>query len=268
MTPEAPDEKLPRPKIPNRNAFLREFAETLLLIISIYTLVNLATARFIVDGLSMFPSFEGNEYLIVSRFDYLMGEPERGDIVVFHYPQAPDRDFIKRVIGLPGDHIHMENGQVFVNGEPISEPYINELCGSQRCEYADWYFGEDEYFVLGDNRNNSQDSTAFGPIGREYIIGRAWIRYWPPESWGIITHHNYTAGPQLNITPSTVTPTPLYSATPRQQSTAVPFYVPTTPAAPIPDGIERDGAIPTMTPLPVLPPISANDVSSHNEAGD
>lgn len=217
-----PEEKsVQRPNLLSRRSFFREFGETLLLIIAIYTLVNLATARFVVEGQSMYPSFEGEEYLIVSRFEYLLSDPQRGDIVVFHYPENPERDFIKRVVGLPGETITMQNGQVFINGVPLDEsPYISELCNSSNCRDREWVLGEDEFIVLGDNRNASQDSTRFGAINRSHIIGRAWIRYWPPEDWGIINHHQYGPPPTL----PTATPSPIPSATsePVPTTTALP----------------------------------------------
>lgn len=197
----------PRPQL-GRRSFTRELLETLLLIVAIYTLVNLATARFVVEGHSMLPNFEGNEYLIVSRFDYIIGDPQRGDIVVFHYPQNPERDFIKRVIGLPGEAVQMKNGLVFINGTPLDEPYVLDLCTSSTCKDQEWVLGEDDYFVLGDNRNASQDSVRFGPIHRSHIVGRAWIQYWPPSRWKIINHHEYGAPPPIPTPTPTNTPVP------------------------------------------------------------
>jgi len=180
--------ELPRPILKNRKSFFREASEIVLLVVAIYTLVNLSTARFVVEGSSMEPTFYTDQFVIVSRLAYIIGEPERGDVIVFHYDEAHKRDFIKRVIGLPGEHIESIDGRIYVNGQLLDEPYIDEYCN---CRDKEWYLGEDEYFVLGDNRNSSQDSFDFGPIKREQIIGRAWIRYWPPEAWQIIPHHDY-----------------------------------------------------------------------------
>ncbi len=171
-----------RPRL-HRNGFLRELVETVLLIAAIYALVNLATARFIVDGPSMQPSFETGQFLIVSRLNYLFGEPEYGDIVVFHYPNNPSDDYIKRVIGLPGDTVEIIGTQVYVNGDALTEDYINEPCRESRCRDASWALEGDEYFVMGDNRNHSSDSRAFGPVKREFIVGEALVRYWPPTEW-------------------------------------------------------------------------------------
>ena len=165
----------------------REAGETLLLILALYTLINLATARYEVQGNSMEPSFRDGQRIIVSRLDYMLGEPQRGDVVVFHYPKDPNRDFIKRVIGLPGDTVVIEQGQIAINGAPLAEPYIMaDFRYSGR-----WQLGPDEFFVLGDNRNNSNDSHDFGPIGRSFIVGRAWMVYWPPERFGLVLHHHY-----------------------------------------------------------------------------
>ncbi|KAB2852615.1 MAG: signal peptidase I, partial [Anaerolineae bacterium] len=168
---------LPRPKITRRQGVMREITETLLLVIAIYALVNLSTARFVVEGRSMEPNFHSDEFVIVSRLAYIIGEPERGDVIVFHYDVENKRDFIKRIIGLPGEHVQMKNGLVYINGEPIDEPYVQALCRSATCRDREWFLGEDEFFVLGDNRNSSQDSHDFGAIKRSQIVGRAWVRY-------------------------------------------------------------------------------------------
>jgi len=205
-------EPIERPRLSDRRSFLREAVETLLLIIGIYTLVNLATARFVVEGRSMYPSFLGEEYLIVSRLSYIVGDPDRGDVVVFHYPEDPSRDFIKRVIGLPGETVHIENGQIYINNVPISEPYIAELCETSMCQNRTWTLGDDEFFVMGDNRNASQDSRSFGAINRSHIIGRALVIYWPPSEWGIINHHDY-GSPPANVPPPSTSPTPMPAVT-------------------------------------------------------
>jgi signal peptidase I len=165
--------------------------ETAALIAVLYALVNLTTARFIVDGPSMEPTFRTGQYLIVSRVNYLFGSPERGDIIVFHYPNDPDEDYIKRVIGLPGDLVEIRDRQVYINGERLDEPYINEPCDAGRCRDSRWQLDDDEYFVMGDNRNHSSDSRAFGPVNIRFIVGEALIRYFPIRDWGLLTHVGY-----------------------------------------------------------------------------
>lgn len=183
-----------RPQLQRRTRFraLREALETLILVASIYALVNLASARFIVEGDSMQPNFATGQFLIVSRLNYLLGDPERGDIVVFHYPQRPESDYIKRVIGLPGEVVRIKSGEIFVNDVKLEEPYIREPCNTISCMDREWTVGQNQYFVLGDNRNESQDSRAFGPVDAQYIVGEAVIRYWPPEDWAVVSQYRYS----------------------------------------------------------------------------
>lgn len=182
----------PRPAL-HKQGFLREILDTLILIGAIYALVNLATVRFFIDGPSMQPSFHAGEFLVVSRLSYLFGSPEKGDVVVFDAPQArpDDPPLIKRLIGLPGETVEVRNTQVYVNGVQLNEPYINEACSQSMCRDEVWELGPDEYFFMGDNRNNSRDSRRFGPVRREHVVGEALVRYWPPSEWGIVEHYRY-----------------------------------------------------------------------------
>ena len=175
----------PRPRLRSRG-WLREIVETALLILTIYALINLSSARYMVQGQSMYPNFDDNQVLYVSRLNYIIGSPERTDIVVFHYPRNPQEDYIKRVIGLPGDLVEIRDTLVYVNGEPLEEPYINEACTPGDCPEGRWQLGPEEYFVMGDNRNHSSDSRAFGPVSRDLIVGEVLVRYWPPQDWGIV----------------------------------------------------------------------------------
>ncbi|GAB4526383.1 MAG: signal peptidase I [Anaerolineae bacterium] len=181
---------LPRPRL-KRFSAVREILDLVILIGAIYALVNLATVRFIVQGPSMEPSFFENQFLIISRINYLLGEPQRGDVAVFHYPGNPDEDYIKRVIGLPGETVEVRDTLVYVNGVPLEEPYINEPCTVSQCPDQIWELGPDEYFMMGDNRNRSSDSRDFGPVNQTYIVGQVLIRYWPPEDWAIVTRSTY-----------------------------------------------------------------------------
>ena len=202
---------------------MRELLETVLLIAAIYSFVNLATARFVVDGSSMLPNFNTDQFIIVSRLSYVIGEPQRGDVVVFHYPNNTDRDFIKRVIGLPGEKVTILGGEVYINEHLIEEPYIENFCLNNRCD-GEWLVGEDEYFVLGDNRGASKDSQDFGPVHKQYIVGRAFVRYWPPQDWALIKHWSFdqqNGAPLPTLTP-TMTPTP--SPTPGGPVTPTPPY--------------------------------------------
>lgn len=178
FTLDPPTTHVPRLR---RAGHLREWGGLLVLLLAIYTLVNLLTVRFVVDGASMYPSFSHGEFLLVSRAHYLFGEPQRGDIVVFHYPLNPQEDYIKRLIGLPGEVVELRNTLVFVNGALLNEPYINEPCTPAQCADNRWELGHDEYFLLGDNRNHSSDSRRFAePVRRRHIVGAVIVRYFPP----------------------------------------------------------------------------------------
>jgi signal peptidase I len=156
----------------------------LLLTILIFWAVNAATGRFKIDGSSMEPNLHDGQYIIINKLVYELREPQRGDVVVFQYPHDPSRDFIKRVIGIPGDEVTVERGVVTINGQPIDEPYI-----AQPGTYSGrWTLGGNEFFVLGDNRNNSSDSHNWGVLPRDNLIGRAWVIYWPVEDWGGVPH--------------------------------------------------------------------------------
>ncbi len=180
----------PAPAAPSRvRSLIREILETILLTVIIYVAVNFATGRYRVEGDSMQPTMHPDQYVLLDKVSYMIGPPERGDIIVFHYPFSQDRDFIKRVIGLPGETVTIEGGVVRVNGQPLQEPYI-----SAPPQYSNtWPVPGDEYFVLGDNRNNSSDSHSWGMLKREFIVGRAVVVYWPPNDWRIVQHYKYPA---------------------------------------------------------------------------
>lgn len=121
-----------------------------------------------VDGHSMDYTLANNEYMIVTKYDYLLGEPERFDVIICHYPERGRTNFVKRLVGLPGDTVSMLNGTLYVNGEAIDEPYITNKANYNMQAYT---LKDDEYFVLGDNRSSSNDSHIIGPISREQIKG-------------------------------------------------------------------------------------------------
>ena len=190
--PAPPADSSPQPPATpsRRSRLLREIVETALLTAIIFLLVNAATGRFEIDGSSMEPNLHHDERVIVDKVTYLFGQPQRGDVVVFALENQP-KDYIKRVIGLPGETIEISNGVVYVDGRPLEEPYALPAPGDTRPAVQ---LAADEYFVMGDNRGNSQDSRSFGPIGRDDIVGRAWIVYWPPAEWSVVPHHSYAAG--------------------------------------------------------------------------
>lgn len=187
---------LSRPRL-RRRGLAYELLETLILIAAIYSLVDLASVRFYVDGPSMEPSFLTGQRVIVSRINYMLAQPQRGEIIVFESPDRPgvDPPLIKRVIGLPGETVEIRDTRVYINGRELDEPYINEPCSDSRCVDTTWELAADEYFVMGDNRNRSRDSRSFGPIERSHVIGEALVRYWPPQVWGLLYKFRYPTDP-------------------------------------------------------------------------
>lgn len=174
----------PRPSAPRGKGILRETVETLglsvLLALGIRTFV--AEARYIPSG-SMLPTLEINDRLIIDKVSYDFGNPQRGDIVVFRPPDSLGQDeaFIKRLIGLPGDVIEVKDGQLYVNNEPQTEPYI---AAKPDYQYGPVTVPDDSYLVLGDNRNKSFDSHFWGFLPADHLIGRAVFRFWPPDRLG------------------------------------------------------------------------------------
>jgi signal peptidase I len=178
-----------------RTKFLRvslDILETLVFSLLLFVVINLLTARIRVDGMSMEPTLHNGEFIIVNKMAYRLGKPSLGDVIVFHPPRSPEQEYIKRIIGLPGDQVVISAGKVVVNGQKLDEPYI---AAPPRYE-GNWSVPEDSLFVLGDNRNNSQDSHSWGTVTLDAVVGKAVFVYWPPTVWGIIEH----------VTPAAATP--------------------------------------------------------------
>ena len=187
-----------------------ELLQTIVLTLAIFLGVRSVVQNFRVEGASMEPTLETGQYLLISKasyfhvegtffdrflptthqgsIDFLFGGPQRGDIVVFRAPTSPDKDFIKRVVGLPGDSVLIKNGTVYVNGQAVDESaYIH-----YPATYTYPFDGQPKpipdgfYFVLGDNRPNSSDSHLGWNVPVDNLVGRAWISYWPPVDWSLI----------------------------------------------------------------------------------
>jgi signal peptidase I len=165
----------------------RDFVETMLLIAIAFLVVNALIGRFRIEQVSMLPNLHEGEYVIVDKVSYLFRQPARGEIVVLK--RTSEADLIKRVIGLPGETIQVSNGQVLINGQPIAEPYMKDPRINQDAPLQT--IPADRVFVMGDNRNNSSDSRGFGPVPLTDIVGRAWIIYWPPPDWQLLTQPSY-----------------------------------------------------------------------------
>ncbi len=169
--------------------FLIDVVETLVLAILLYVGINAVTARIRVDGSSMEPSFHDGEYVIVNRLPTKTGSLQRGDVIVFRFPGDPKEEYIKRLIGLPGDTVKIANHEVSVNGTVLDEPYIK----AAPMYSGTWTVPANGYFVLGDNRNNSSDSHSWGFVPEQNVIGKAILIYWPPEDWAMVQHANLSA---------------------------------------------------------------------------
>jgi signal peptidase I len=164
--------------------FLIDVSETLILSVVLFLIINAISARIRIESISMQPTLYEGDFVIVNRLAYKLGEPGRGDVVVFHFPPDPQREpYIKRVVGLPGETVRINQGHVFVNDIAIREPYIKASPNYQ----GEWHVPEGQLFVLGDNRNNSSDSHSWGMVPLENVIGKAEVIYLPISHWRVLT---------------------------------------------------------------------------------
>jgi len=199
-----------QPGLSPGKTLLWEVAQTILLTVAIFLSVRLVVQNFRVEGASMDPTLKSGQFLLINKIayahtedtpldllmpgkpagstHYLFGGPTRGDIIVFRSPGSSDKDFIKRVIGLPGEKVKMQDGRVYINGTLLDEPYITHRATYDLDEKR---VPNDSFFVLGDNRPNSSDSHLGWFVTADRIIGRAWVSYWPPGLWGVIPSTGY-----------------------------------------------------------------------------
>ena len=187
--------------------FLRDVLETVGLAVILFLVINLISARVRVEGYSMRPSLDNDEYVLINRLAYLRGNYQRGDIIVFRPPMYPEaafwqrifglpnfndkyEDYIKRIIGLPGENVRITNDAVFINNVPLVEAYI-----AAPPDYSgEWTVPQGQLFVLGDNRNNSADSHVWGFLPVKNILGKALVVYWPFAKFMVIQSHQPLLG--------------------------------------------------------------------------
>lgn len=193
------------------SSVIREILEAVVLALVVFLFIQTSVQNFRVEGSSMRPTLQGGQYLLVNKLVYLKidkvrlsqiipfwkidqgGErfaihpPNRGEVIVFHFPRDPSRDFVKRIIGVPGDRVKIEDGEVIVNGKVLDEPYIPKslTTGGCRNEFCDLRLKNKQYFVLGDNRRGSNDSRHWGVVPEENILGKVWVIYWPFPKWHV-----------------------------------------------------------------------------------
>lgn len=184
------------------SSFFLDILETVVVALSVFLVIYLFFMQpHQVNGQSMEPNFHSGEYVLTDKVSYQTGTPQRGDIVVFHAPKAagcpPNTgcDFIKRILALPGDTIAVRDGSFWVNDQRLPEAYLPEDFITEPGDFTsggrDIVLNEDEYFVVGDNRQFSSDARVWGPISKQEIVGRAFFRYWPLNKVGIIPRITY-----------------------------------------------------------------------------
>jgi len=177
--------------------FFLDIIETGVFALSLFVLVYVFLAQpHQVSGRSMVPNFADGEFLLTNKLAYRTGVPERGDVVVFHAPPTAHCppggacDFIKRVIGMPGETVGVKDGKLLINNQPLAESYIPADFATRGDAYLregmQVKLGQGEYFMVGDNRPGSSDSRAFGPVTADRFVGKAWIRYWPISEMGAV----------------------------------------------------------------------------------
>jgi len=173
-------------------SFFVDILQTLLLAAAVFLVVYVFLFRpFQVNGNSMYPNFSDNEYVLTNIIGLRFENPKRGDVIVFKAPLDPDKDYIKRVIGTPGDRVLIKNGAVYLNGKKLDESSyldtsIKTYAGSFLKEEEEATMDKDAYFVLGDNRPYSSDSREWGFVLKQSIIGESFFVYWPLKSMGLI----------------------------------------------------------------------------------
>jgi signal peptidase I len=198
---------------------IKELLETVIYILLVLVIVRSLVQNFKIEGSSMEPSLHSGQYILVNKlvyfnFDlnaplrllpgyeglpprvvYPLRLPERGDVIVFEYPENISKDFIKRVIALPGETVEFSDGQVFINGHVLDEPYLEggaTFCsGGNACSEGPITVQPGHIFVMGDNRDNSSDSRQWDALPLERVIGQAWVLYYPVDDWGVIPHPSY-----------------------------------------------------------------------------
>ena len=174
-------------------SMVRELVETVVLSLIIFLLIRQVVQNYRIENHSMEPNFYEGQFVLVNKLAYRLGQPDRGDVVVFHNPSNTNEDYIKRIIGIPGDTVEVREQTVYINGQPMIEEFPHNPI-----QFGDYVpptvVGEDQLFVMGDNRPNSSDSRVFGPISQDLAVGQAWLRIWPLPVFGFVQHVDLPLG--------------------------------------------------------------------------
>lgn len=167
----------------------------IIVLVLAFVIRNFLFQPFVVEGQSMEPNFYNEEYLLVNRLTYRIDKPKRGDVVVFQAPNNPQYDYIKRIVGLPNENVQIFNQKIYINGQELKENYINQatqaFLNQKKNFVLDINLSNDQYFVLGDNRDHSSDSRDWGTLPKENIVGKAWLSVYPWNIFGFIPSPEY-----------------------------------------------------------------------------
>jgi signal peptidase I len=174
-------------------SMLRELVETVVLALILFLLIRQVVQNYRIESHSMEPTFIEGQFVLVNKLAYRLGEPQRGEVTVFHNPDNPDEDYIKRIIGLPGDQVEVVGDRVLINGQELSQPFDHELMPPD-AYYGPYVVPDNSLFVMGDNRPRSSDSRAIGPISEDLVVGKAWLRVWPLSKFGLVDHYDLEPG--------------------------------------------------------------------------
>lgn len=182
-------------------SYIVDFIETIVVALAIFVVVYLFLLQpHQVKGASMKPNFTDGEYILTDKISYRFSKPQRGDVIIFQAPTDPEVDFIKRIIGLPGEKVKISDGKIIIyndthkDGFTLNEPYDIKgptSGGKEVPQNTEVSVGNNQYFVLGDNRVESFDSRSWGMLPKENITGKAWLRYWPLNKLGFVKHSKY-----------------------------------------------------------------------------
>lgn len=186
--------------------FFLDLMETIVMALAIFVVVYLFLFQpHQVKGNSMYPNFHDGEYILTDKISYRFGQPQKGDVVVFQAPKNKEVDYIKRIIALPGETVKIDNSSIYINNEKLEEAYIPAdfvtSGGSFLTDGQEVIVPQGEYFTMGDNRSHSSDSREWGFVKKEEIVGRAFLRYWPFNRFGIIKKTIYQLTFQRSINP-------------------------------------------------------------------
>lgn len=174
---------------PSAWSMARELLETVVLALVIFLVIRQGIQNYRIESHSMLPNFQEGEFVLVNKLAYRLGEPSRGDVVVFHNPNNAKEDYIKRIVGLPGDTIEFREDRVYLNGAALDEPYVNPPTRANGLGNP-VVVEPDSLFVMGDNRPNSRDSRSFGSLSQDLVVGKAWVRVWPFGRLGVVDHED------------------------------------------------------------------------------